>query len=382
MGPRLTCGGSTYRRLLHRYLFFSSLFFSLYPPCESRLRQKEHCRLLRVADAGLFVIDYSVVAILYRQRERATDQLARPATHLFFWSPPPPSTRAAESFNQPESIQPKDPSLLRKPTNEQTNKNNTNPLLNRQKGGNYPSPQNNPSQRQPETAQHTATTTTTTTYMRSPTTTTSSSPNLRISQLSNHLLSSSSSSITPAATATMTSNSNPPTSSSSSTPSTPTPAKPPITCHVLDTTIGRPARGIPVTLTLAASSNAVPELSWTGLTNSDGRVVSWDPSPSSSSSNKDLREVFSSFPPSSPSSSGGADGKQRYTLSFAVLPYLAAQKAARGGAAGNKEDDVPDPFFEDVVVKFVVGEGQRRNGEHFHVPLLLGGFGYSVYRGS
>jgi 5-hydroxyisourate hydrolase len=37
-------------------------------------------------------------------------------------------------------------------------------------------------------------------------------------------------------------------------------------------------------------------------------------------------------------------------------------------------------FFPEVEVKFVVRQEQKR--EHFHVPVLLGPFGYTTYRGS
>ncbi|PVI04923.1 Transthyretin [Periconia macrospinosa] len=126
-----------------------------------------------------------------------------------------------------------------------------------------------------------------------------------------------------------------------------TPAeKPPITCHVLDTTIGRPASGISVTLRLdnpppRSSSSSGGDVVFKGLTNTDGRVVAWDPvtSPRTDNSNNiTLKEVFNT--------------------------------------------SIPDPFFEEVVVKFVVSQEQRERGEHFHVPLLLGGFGFTVYRGS
>jgi hypothetical protein len=54
-----------------------------------------------------------------------------------------------------------------------------------------------------------------------------------------------------------------------------TESKPPITCHVLDTTIGKPAAGIPVTLTFHNSadpshpSSANPKIQFTSLTNLD-----------------------------------------------------------------------------------------------------------------
>lgn len=37
-------------------------------------------------------------------------------------------------------------------------------------------------------------------------------------------------------------------------------------------------------------------------------------------------------------------------------------------------------FFPEVEVKFVVRQGMKE--EHYHVPVLLGPFGYTTYRGS
>lgn len=39
-------------------------------------------------------------------------------------------------------------------------------------------------------------------------------------------------------------------------------------------------------------------------------------------------------------------------------------------------------FFDEVVVGFAISEARRERREHFHVPVLLSGFGYTVYRGS
>ena len=59
-------------------------------------------------------------------------------------------------------------------------------------------------------------------------------------------------------------------------------------------------------------------------------------------------------------------GDKKYSLTFDTEGYF-------GGRGVNT-------FFPEVVVQFVVREGQK--GEHFHVPVLLGGFGYTTYRGS
>jgi 5-hydroxyisourate hydrolase len=124
--------------------------------------------------------------------------------------------------------------------------------------------------------------------------------------------------------------------------------KPPITCHILDTSIGRPAASIPVTLTLLSAS----PLTFTSTTTSDGRVTSW--SPSTPFSTLSLEQAFMT------------EGDTRWSLRFDTEEYF-------------KERGV-QTFFPEVEVKFVVREGQK--GEHFHVPVLVGGFGYSTYRGS
>lgn len=48
--------------------------------------------------------------------------------------------------------------------------------------------------------------------------------------------------------------------------------RPPITCHVLDTTTGRPAANLAVKL----SCVAVPSIEFVGTTNNDGRIAAWE----------------------------------------------------------------------------------------------------------
>ena len=108
-----------------------------------------------------------------------------------------------------------------------------------------------------------------------------------------------------------------------------------ITTHVLDTSRGHPAAGVPVVLERAVESGWEPLGS--GTTDGDGRV----------------RDLLASAP---------QDG--RYRLTFDTGAYFRAV-----GATG---------FYPEVSVTFVVGQGT----EHYHVPLLLSPFGYSTYRGS
>lgn len=126
-----------------------------------------------------------------------------------------------------------------------------------------------------------------------------------------------------------------------------TPARPPVTCHVLDTTVGRPAANIKCTL-LSFPSTTTPVIAsdvavlGVGYTNSDGRVTAWD------TDGKELKLQ-----------EGAA-----YKMRFEVEEYF-----TRTGQ---------ETFFPYVEIAFRV----RSTGEHYHVPLLLAGWSYSTYRGS
>ncbi len=108
-----------------------------------------------------------------------------------------------------------------------------------------------------------------------------------------------------------------------------------VSTHILDTTIGRPAQGVPVSL--SARGGAGWTVLATSATDGDGRC-------------KDL--------PAPP------EGTTQVRLDFHTEAYL----AARGDG---------EAFFPEVTITFAVVAG-----EHYHVPLLLNPFGYSVYRGS
>lgn len=109
-----------------------------------------------------------------------------------------------------------------------------------------------------------------------------------------------------------------------------------ITTHVLDTSLGKPAAGIPVTLEIREGS-ALRELGRAN-TDADGRV----------------REFLPGF-----SLTSGA-----FRLVFETAGYFRA--SAR------------EAFFERVTLEFLVADPSQ----HFHVPLLVTPFGYTTYRGS
>ncbi|MEV3855611.1 hydroxyisourate hydrolase [Streptomyces sp. NPDC050095] len=128
-----------------------------------------------------------------------------------------------------------------------------------------------------------------------------------------------------------------------------------VSTHILDTSIGRPAEGVAIFLAARAGSGAA----WVALggsaTDADGRC-------------KDL--------PALP------EGTTHVRLDFETEAYFdkkfANQQAdAQQDAPANRDSDTTGAFFPEVAITFAV-----KPGEHYHVPLLLNPFGYSVYRGS
>lgn len=128
------------------------------------------------------------------------------------------------------------------------------------------------------------------------------------------------------------------------------PSKDPITCHILDTTAGRPARGVRVKL----EGGHAPLKTFESQTDEDGRIKAWLPYSSEHEAGDvpiyTLEEVL-----------GEVENTSTWTLRFYTEPYF---------GEGNT-------FFPEVVVTFRVQKGQ-----HYHVPLLLSPYSYSTYRGS
>ncbi|WP_328353705.1 hydroxyisourate hydrolase [Streptomyces sp. NBC_00445] len=122
-----------------------------------------------------------------------------------------------------------------------------------------------------------------------------------------------------------------------------------VSTHILDTSVGRPAEGVAVQLAARSGRDADWRALGGSATDADGRC-------------KDL--------PALP------EGTTHVRLDFAVEPYFEKKQAdAQQDAPANRDSGAV--FFPEVAVTFAV-----RPGEHYHVPLLLNPFGYSVYRGS
>ncbi len=113
-----------------------------------------------------------------------------------------------------------------------------------------------------------------------------------------------------------------------------------LTTHILDTALGRPARGMKIELWSLAEP---PSLLKTVVSNQDGRV-------------------------DAPLLEGNDFKVGQYELRFHAGAYLQAHGAP-----------LSDPPFLDVIpLRF----GIAGASEHYHVPLLLSPYGYSTYRGS
>lgn len=108
-----------------------------------------------------------------------------------------------------------------------------------------------------------------------------------------------------------------------------------ISTHILDTTRGRPASGVRVTLEARGESGWA--VTGEGTTDADGRV----------------KALMVESP---------APGT--YRITFQVGAYF--------------EEQGVKAFYPEVTITFLVAEG----GQHFHVPLLLNPFGFTTYRGS
>ena len=113
-----------------------------------------------------------------------------------------------------------------------------------------------------------------------------------------------------------------------------------LTTHVLDTSLGRPAKGL--RLSLYQITEDAETLLGQFTTNADGRV--------------DQKLI-----------DAPGSGQGYYRLVFHAGEYLRkSDKAATSPL-----------FLDDIPIQFGISEDN-----HYHVPLLLSPYGYSTYRGS
>ena len=114
-----------------------------------------------------------------------------------------------------------------------------------------------------------------------------------------------------------------------------------LSTHVLDTSRGIPAAGIPVELHLLADGQR--RLLATSITNADGRTE------------RPLLAV------------------ERLEIGVYELTFRTREYLSRSGATLTEP-----PVLDEIVVRVGIADPSG----HYHVPLLLSPYGYSVYRGS
>jgi 5-hydroxyisourate hydrolase len=110
----------------------------------------------------------------------------------------------------------------------------------------------------------------------------------------------------------------------------------PLTTHILDTRLGRPAAGVGVSLE-KLDSGAWQVIGY-GSTDEDGRVTTL--------------------------LAKGALAAGRHRITFDTGAYFQQQQV--------------EHFYPSITVDFEIASVDQ----HYHVPLLLSPFGYSTYRGS
>ncbi|CAO1635935.1 unnamed protein product [Sympodiomycopsis kandeliae] len=115
----------------------------------------------------------------------------------------------------------------------------------------------------------------------------------------------------------------------------------PITCHVLDSTLGKPGKFIEVKLDKFGPDDQKSETLALGQTNGDGRVPNL-------------------LPPSHKLTAGN------YKMTFFTQPYFTK--------------DNRETFYPRVEILFTIPQGQI--DPHYHIPLLISPFSYTTYRGS
>ncbi|MBP1848600.1 hydroxyisourate hydrolase [Rhizobium halophytocola] len=115
-----------------------------------------------------------------------------------------------------------------------------------------------------------------------------------------------------------------------------------LTTHVLDTALGRPARGMKIQLVRMRGEE--PELIRTVVTNDDGRI-----------------------------DDGAILVGDEFQVGTYELIFHAGDYLKRVGIT------LADPPFLDVIpIRFGISDTTA----HYHVPLLISPYGYSTYRGS
>jgi 5-hydroxyisourate hydrolase-like protein (transthyretin family) len=154
-----------------------------------------------------------------------------------------------------------------------------------------------------------------------------------------------------------------------------------ISTHVLDIAAGCPAAGMRVRLERVAAAGQQPvpagEEIAAASTDASGRIAGLGPDTIAPGTYRLVFDTGGYLTRQRGDSASGAP--QRRGDSAAGAPQRRGESASgapqqRGESASGADGGA---FFPEVTVTFTVTAG-----EHYHVPLLMSPFGYSIYRGS
>lgn len=154
----------------------------------------------------------------------------------------------------------------------------------------------------------------------------------------------------------------------------------PITCHALNILSGTPAAGLACTLTIYSvqltnktgpheSSLNLP-VSFVATTDQDGRVNHWEPGPTSTAApGPTLADLTKSI-------EAAYSAEERSELRFICGVHF-------GGVDEFFAKQGVETLWPEVDIRIIVKgwEGSKR-WRHYHVPVLLGPWNYTTYRGS
>ncbi|KAF8347091.1 hypothetical protein F5887DRAFT_76057 [Amanita rubescens] len=128
----------------------------------------------------------------------------------------------------------------------------------------------------------------------------------------------------------------------------------PITCHVLDSSTGKPAEGVHIILQvfeetdIQGGTDIFHPLA-RGITNGDGRCIDLLPPAGSREAKQEETDLITG---------------QTYKIIFKTKEYF--QRTER------------DSFYPWVEISFTI----KSPKEHYHIPLLISPYGFTTYRGS
>jgi len=124
-------------------------------------------------------------------------------------------------------------------------------------------------------------------------------------------------------------------------------SKSPITCHVLDSSTGKPAQGVAIHLEHLENDTFHPLVK--GITNSDGRCLDLLPSRGSEEATRKNSDPIAG---------------QTYKIIFRTKEYFEHTKRKS--------------FYPWVEITFVIENPE----DHYHIPLLISPYAFTTYRGS